>query len=178
MKLATAAVLLLLTPVLASAQENPLSAHAKVMHNGMKLIVGQSAERMPTEHYSFRPTDAVRTYAQILGHIADAQYLFCAPALGEKDPALQIEKTKSTKPEVIAALRDAFAYCDRAYNSVTDAGGVQPVSFRGKPIPTLSVLGTNHIHTALHYGNLVTYMRMKNVVPPSSDPALVPQPKK
>jgi hypothetical protein len=88
---------------------------------------------------------------------------------GEKNPAPKIEQTKTAKADLIAALKDAFAYCDKAYDSLTDASAIQMVKSMGGDTPKLGVLTTNNLHTIEHYGNLVTYMRMKNIVPPTSD---------
>ena len=162
-------------PADAAPRANPLSAHSRMMYGGIKQILLRSAEKMPEESYGFKPTDAVRSYGQILGHVADAQYLFCSAALGEKSPALQIEKTRTTKADLIAALKDAFAYCDRAYDGMTDASAVQTVKFWGGDTPRMGVLNVNTVHSVEHYGNLVTYMRMKNIVPPSSEPGAMPQ---
>src|SRR5512146_3343948 len=69
-----------------TTQSNVLSADNKTIYAGVKSILLRSAEKMPEETYSFKPTDAVRSYGQILGHVADAQYLFCSSVLGEKNP--------------------------------------------------------------------------------------------
>ena len=94
------------------ASENPFSTINKRGYERTKGILLRSAEKMPEENYSFRPVDAVRTYGQIIGHLADAQYLFCSTASGEKNPDLNIEKTKTSKADLVAALKDGFAYCD------------------------------------------------------------------
>ena len=156
-------------------QENPLSTYNKVVYAGVKGILLRSAEKMPEESYSFRPTDAVRSYGQIVGHVADAEYIFCSLVLGEKNPSPKIEQTKTSKADLIAALKDAFAYCDKAYDGMTDASATQMVTFFGGDTPRLSVLGANNMHTMEHYGNLVTYMRMKNIVPPTSEPGFMPK---
>src|SRR5262249_42702215 len=104
----------------AVAPDNPLSTWNKVAYTRIKDILARSAEKMPEESYSFKPADTVRTYGQIVGHLADAQYAFCALALGEKSPGLNIEKTKTTKADLIAALNAAFTYCDNAYSTMTD----------------------------------------------------------
>ena len=158
--------------------QNPLSTYNKTIYGGVKDILLRSAEKMPEEDYSFKPTDAVRSYGQILGHVADAQYLICSIALGEKNPALKIEQTKTTKADLIAALKDAFAYCDKAYDGMTDASATQTVKLFGEDTPKLSVLTVNNMHTVEHYGNLVTYMRLKNIVPPTSEPGFMTQTKK
>jgi uncharacterized damage-inducible protein DinB len=158
------------------AQENPLSAFNKRSYGQVKVWLLGSAEKMPEANYSFKPTDAVRSFGQIIGHVADAQYVFCSPVLGEKNPAPGIEKSKTTKADLIAALKEAFAYCDKAYDGMTDAAAPQTVKFFGGETPRLSILNVNISHNAEHYGNLVTYLRLKNIVPPSSEPP--PQPKK
>src|SRR5262245_31950417 len=172
-------LLCLLVPIApAFAQENPLSFHSKYMYQGVKTLLLKSAERMPEENYGFKPTEAVRAFGQIVGHVADAQYLFCSVALGEKNPAPKIEQTRTTKAELIAALKDAFAYCDKAYDAMTDAGGTQTVKLFKQDMPKFGVLAVNNLHSTEHYGNLVVYLRLKNLVPPSSDPRFAIEPPK
>ena len=149
---------------------NVLSAYNRMMFRGVKAILLRSAEKMPEENYSFKPTESVRTFGQIVGHVADSQYAFCSPVLGEKRASAEIEKTKTSKADLIAALKDAFAYCDKAYEGMTDSSAVEIVKHMGRDAPKLGTLTTNSVHTIEHYGNLVTYMRMKNIVPPTSEP--------
>jgi uncharacterized damage-inducible protein DinB len=156
------------------AQENPLSAWNQFAYLVMKNVLLRSAEKMPEENYNFKPTDAVRSFGQIIGHLADDQYWFCSVVLGEENPAPKIEQTKTSKADLIAALKDAFAYCDRAYDRMTDASGAQTVTFFGRDTPKLGVLTANNMHNAAHSGNLVTYMRLKNIVPPGSEPGFDP----
>ena len=164
---------ILMTATAAMAQDstskNPLSDFNKRAYGQIKDWVMRSAEKVPEEHYTFKPTEAVRSYGQIIGHVADVQYMFCSTVRGEKNPGLKIEQTRKTKAELITALKEAFAYCDQAYETMTDANGVQMVKLGPADIPKLSVLSVNIAHGALHYGNLVTYMRLKNIVPPSSE---------
>lgn len=178
-KLVPALLILLLAPTaVAKAQENPLSTWTKGAYGMISTILLHSAEKVPEENYSFKPTEAVRSFGQIVGHVADAQYMFCSIVLGEKNPALKIEETKTSKADLIAALKAASAYCDKAYGSVTDVSGTQMVKLFGKDTPKLSVLTVNQMHAMEHYGNLVTYMRLKNIVPPTSEPGFMPQTKK
>jgi uncharacterized damage-inducible protein DinB len=161
-----------------TSQANPFSTFNKFAYARVKTILVSSAEKMPEENYSFKPTDAVRSYGQIVGHVADAQYMFCSAALGEKNPGLKIEQTKTTKADLVAALKEAVAYCDKAYDSMTDAAGSQMVKFFDMDLPKIGVLNINNMHDMEHYGNLVTYMRMKNIVPPTSEqPPAAPQKK-
>ena len=152
-----------------SSSPNPLSDFNKRAYGQVKDWIIRSAEKMPDEHYSFKPTEAVRSYGQIIGHVADVQYMFCSTVRSEKNPGLKIEQTRKTKAELIAALKEAFAYCDQAYETMRDATGNQMVKLARNDIPKLGVLSVNIAHSALHYGNLVTYMRLKNIVPPSSE---------
>ena len=158
----------------ALADENPLTTNSRFLYGGMKAILLRSAEKMPEENYTFKPTDAVRSFGQVVGHVADAQYRFCSVVLGEKNPAPGVEKTKTSKADLTAALKDAFTYCDKAYESVTDATGGQAVNLFGRDMPKLGVLNVNLLHCSEHYGNLITYMRLKNVVPPTSEPGFQP----
>jgi uncharacterized damage-inducible protein DinB len=163
----------------AVSPENPLTSWNKIAYTRVKGIVVRSADKMPEENYSFKPVDTVRSYGQIVGHLADAQYLFCSLALGEKAPGLDIEHTKTSKADLVAALNTAFAYCDKAYDSMTDASAAQTIKLFGNDAPRMSALIVNNMHNMEHYGNLVTYMRMKGIVPPSSEqPPAAPQPAK
>lgn len=174
-------VLLCLLAVPAFSQEkpsdNPFSAINKRTYERTKGILLRSAEKMPEENYSFKPADTVRSYGQIIGHLADAQYLFCSTASGEKNPGLNIEKTKTSKADLVAALKDGFAYCDKVYDSMTDAAATQTVKFFGNDMPKYTVLNINIGHNMEHYGNLVTYMRIKGIVPPTSEQQGAPAPK-
>ena len=170
----------LLAPFAVMSQDNPLTTYGKTVYTGVKGVLLRTAEKVPEENYSFKPTESVRSFGQVIGHVADSQYLFCSVAIGEKNPALNIEKTKTSKADLIAALKGAFAYCDKAYEGLTDASGAQMVKLFGSDTPKLGVLTVNSMHTVEHYGNLVTYMRLKNIIPPTSEPDFqpVPSPKK
>jgi len=182
-------ILLCLVPLPVFSQEqssgNPFSTINKHLYERTKGILLRSAEKMPEENYNFKPADTVRTFGQIVGHLADAQYLFCSTASGDKNPGLNIEKTKTSKADLIAALKEGFAYCDKVYDSMTDAAATQTVKFFGNDLPKYAVLSVSNGHNMEHYGNLVTYMRVKGIVPPTSEqqaatPAQKPdmQPKK
>lgn len=169
---------LLVTAVTAPAQDNPLSAFNKRSYGQVKNWVLRSAEKMPEENYGYKPAETVRSFGQMVGHVADAQYLFCSAVLGETNPGPKIEQSKTSKTDLVAALKEAFVYCDKAYDGMTDAAAGQTVKLFGNEMPKLSALNVNISHTAEHYGNLVTYMRIKGVVPPSSEPRPATPPRK
>jgi uncharacterized damage-inducible protein DinB len=157
-------------PMFTVPKENPVPAFEKFMYMAVSGFILKSAEKMPEENFSFKPTPDVRSYGEILGHIADASYMFCSTAAGEKSPSTgKIEGTKTSKADLTAALKDAFTYCGKVYGGMTDATGGQPVKMMGMDAPKEGVLVVNISHTMEHYGNLVTYMRLKNVVPPTSE---------
>ena len=145
------------------------SGYPKMVQKQVTSWIEHSAQKMPEEEYAFKPDPAVRSFAQILGHIADADYLFCSIASGEKNPSPEIEKTKTTKAELTSAVHDAFAYCNRAYDALTDASANETVKAFGQERNKLGVLWFNASHNLEHYGNLVVYMRTKGIVPPSSE---------
>ena len=153
------------TPDLKSA-----SGYPKMVQKQVSAWIEGAAEKMPEEQYAFKPDPAVRSYGQILGHIADSYYLFCSTVLGENSPSPGIEKTKTTKTELRAALHDAFVYCNRAYDGLTDASANETVKAFGQERNKLGVLWFNASHNLEHYGNLVVYLRAKGIVPPSSEP--------
>jgi uncharacterized damage-inducible protein DinB len=176
--LRTLVIGILASAALSMAQDNPFSTWNKVAYGRVSQILLASAEKMPDANYSYKPTDAVRSYGQIVGHVADAQYMFCSIALGEKAPDPKVEQIKTSKADLIAALKSAFAYCEKAYDGMTDASGAQMVKLFGNDTPRLDVLTVNNMHDMEHYGNLVTYMRLKNIIPPTSEQPPQAQPKK
>jgi uncharacterized damage-inducible protein DinB len=167
-----ATALVVAAPAGSSAQNaNPLTANAKIQFGALTGFVIRSAEKVPDELYSFRATPEVRTMAQLYGHIADALFSMCSTAGGAKPPRTGIEKAVSAKPELVAALKEGVTYCNSVFNEMNDQKGAEAVPFFFGPTPRLSVLYFAVTHTYEHYGNLVTYMRLKNIVPPSSEPA-------
>jgi uncharacterized damage-inducible protein DinB len=163
------AAALALVPSSALAQGNPLTQSTKAQFGMIKNVVAKTAEKVPENLYEFRPTPEVRTIAQLLGHIADAQFMMCSAAAGEKAPQSGIEKSMTTKAQLTKAIADANAYCDKVFDGMSDAKGAETVQFFTGPTARLGVLSFNVAHSYEHYGNLVTYMRLKGIVPPSSE---------
>lgn len=166
----TIAVVMLAAAAAAPQANAATSASASIRqdYRTVRDYVLRSADEMPAGKYSFRPTPDVRTFAQQVAHIADDQYNLCAPARGETRQAAYraIETSTSTKPALIEALTKAFAYCDTAYDQLTDASGAEPTSNKSRT--RFGMLNWNLWHTWEHYGNIVVYLRLNGLVPPSS----------
>jgi uncharacterized damage-inducible protein DinB len=153
----------------AAPSANPITASEKGLYSFVSNAVIGAAQKMPEENYSFKPTPEVRSFGQLVGHVADANYMFCSQASGEANPMKDIEKTKTSKADLVAALKDAVAYCNKAFDSMTDAKGSQMVKFMNFDIAKITLLSLNTAHTDEHYGNMVTYLRLKGIVPPTSE---------
>jgi uncharacterized damage-inducible protein DinB len=153
---------------------NPVTSAITEAWNGAKRNVHESATLMPEDGYAFKPVATVRTFGAMLAHVAGANYVFCSPALGEKSPYAEdhFEKTATTKAQIVAALDQSLAYCDKAFAAATDARLAEMVAqpFGEGKAPRAAALIGNTGHLNDHYGNLVTYFRIKGMVPPSSMP--------
>jgi uncharacterized damage-inducible protein DinB len=158
---------------------DPLSSSLRNFYKGTRNDIARAAEKMPEEFYGLRPGPQmeVRTYGQIIGHLANFNYMWCAQAKGEKNPnqGNDFEKLKS-KADFVKAINGALSYCDGVYATLTDASGMQMIEVtqeNGKQqrVLRISQLMLNVFHNNEHYGNIVTYLRIKSIVPPSSEPA-------
>jgi uncharacterized damage-inducible protein DinB len=157
------------SPAQSAAPANPITASEKGLYSFVSNAVVGAAQKMPEENYSFKPTPEVRSFGQLVGHVADASYTFCSLAIGEANPTKDIEKTKTSKADLVAALKDGVAYCNKAFAGMTDAKGSQTVKFMSFDLAKLTMFSLNTAHTDEHYGNMVTYLRLKGIVPPTSE---------
>src|SRR6202051_2998423 len=122
---------------------NPITASEKGLYSFVSNAVVGAAQKMPEENYSFKPTPQVRSFGQLVGHVADASYMFCSQAIGEANTAKDIEKTKTSKADLVAALKDGVAYCNKAFDSMTDAKGSEMVKLYNFHIAKLTVFTIN-----------------------------------
>jgi len=157
---------------------NPLSTWLRGAYTRNRDTIVRTAEKMPEENYGLRPgtQEEVRTFGQQVGHVANYNFLWCSQAKGEKNPNAgnNLEKL-TTKAEFMKALNDAFSYCDGVYNSLTDTNGTEMVDItqeNGRQTRNLrmALLILNYGHSNEIYGSMVTYLRIKNIVPPASEP--------
>ena len=163
---------------------NPLSTWLRGAYTNNRNTILRTAERMPEENYGMRPGEQqeVRTFGQQVGHVANYNFLWCSQAKGEKNPnaGTNLEKL-TTKAEFIKAVTDAFTYCEGVYSALTDASGTEMIDITqesGRQTRNLrmALLILNYGHNNEIYGSMVSYLRMKNIVPPASEPR--PQQKK
>ncbi|MFZ0522820.1 MAG: DinB family protein [Candidatus Acidiferrales bacterium] len=152
-----------------------LADGVKAMHAAIRRNLAEAAENMPADEYAFRPAPQVRTFGQIIGHLVNANFFFCAEVAGEKSPATADYQQITDKAALVKALNDSLAYCDRVYAATTDANFLQPMHI-ANVIGTGStntvrgaVLMYNIAHNNEHYGNIVVYMRLKGHAPPSAN---------
>jgi len=150
----------------------PVTDAMRASWDGAKKNIRDSADVVPEALFGFSPVPGtVRTFGEIVGHVAGANYVFCSAAKGEKSPHPEDAFEKlATKAALVKAWDDSIAYCDGVFKSVTDRSAAEPIEMpfgMGKAVRTSALLA-NIGHVNEHYGNLVTYMRLKGIVPPSS----------
>jgi len=144
-----------------------MSAEITQAYTAVKNNILKTAEKMPDENYSFKPTPEIRPFSEVLDHVADSQMRTCAAIVGEQKKPSAAGKT--TKAEVTAALNDAFAECDKAYGSLSDASAAETITTPRGQRSKLGALAGNIAHDSEQYGILAMYLRLKGIVPPSSD---------
>jgi hypothetical protein len=157
---------------------NPLSTWLRGAYMGNRNNIVRTADKMPEENYGLRPgpQQEVRTFGQQVGHVANFNFFWCSQAKGEKNPNAGNDLQKlTTKAEFMKALNDAFAYCDGVYAALTDASGAETIDItqeNGRQTRNLrmGLLILNYGHNNEIYGSMVSYLRMKSIVPPASEP--------
>jgi uncharacterized damage-inducible protein DinB len=145
------------------AAPNPLTTTISIFRSNMQDKIMNSADEMPESKYSYRPTKEVRSFAEILTHVADISYILCSNVKGEATPGMAA--AKGSKAEIKAYLKGAFDYCDGVYSGFTDAHLNDPADFFGAKTNKMFILTQVGNHDALHYGNLVPYLRINDLVP-------------
>jgi uncharacterized damage-inducible protein DinB len=149
--------------------QNPLSTDTKNFYTGIKGTLTKAADAMADADYAFKASPMERTYGAMVGHIADVQFGLCGNAKGEEKKS-DAEKTKTSKADLVAVLKESFDYCDGVYNALTDADATSMVTLFGPRKATkLAVLNFNIAHDNEMYGQMVVYLRLKGLVPPSSE---------
>lgn len=173
--LTTAFVALFASPLFTRAQASnqsqgqaPSTVDAiRQNYNAVKNNLLKAADKMPEDGYSFKPTPEERSFGGWIAHVADAQTAGCSRATGS--PKAPSAGSKTAKADLVSALKDSFETCDAAYLALTDSNANDTVqSYRG-PTTRLAALVGNVIHDNECYGSMAVYLRLKGVVPPSSE---------
>ncbi len=159
-----ALVFLVALPTVASAQA---VAALNPLYQRIKSNIIKAAEQMPDSSYSFKPTPEVRSFGQLVGHMANANYGMCSTAMGASSPATQDYEKTTDRAALVQAVKDAFAYCDPVFK-MQDVSFTGMAEFLGMKMTRLGWLMLDVAHDNEHYGNMVTYFRLKGMVPPSS----------
>jgi uncharacterized damage-inducible protein DinB len=149
-----------------------IAAVTKGMHANIRRNLAEAAEAMPAADYAFKPTPEVRSFGQLIGHVANANFFFCSQASGEKSPAAGDYEKTADKAALVKALNDSLAFCDAAYAGTTDSNFNQTIKTPAPGGPRDATRGGvlifNTAHNNEHYGNIIVYMRLKGRVPPST----------
>jgi hypothetical protein len=165
----TFASALLVSPLYAQQHETPsVESAIQQQYNSIQRSLLAAANDMPESDYSFKPVPAERDFGGWVAHLADAQTSICSGINGA--PQNIHAAAMTSKADLVNALKMSFATCDAAYNGLTAANANDPVPlFRGKQ-PRLAALAANIAHDNEGYGSMAVYMRLKGLVPPSSQP--------
>jgi hypothetical protein len=161
------AIALALTAALHAQPADPLSAELKTAYTRIKTNFIKAAEKMPEDQYDFKPTPDMQSFKERVAHIALSTMGPCSGLKGTPktiDPA-----TLKTKADVVAALKDTFATCDAVIDNLTDRDAVTMTTGRGGSRSKLALGYGLVAHTNELYGYICVYMRLKGIVPPSSE---------
>ena len=163
------------------AQQGPVSLSMSLQRSyaAIKNNLTLAAEKLPEADYGFKPSTMpeVRTYGQLFGHVANAQFNACAAARGVPNPnqGRNLETLLKTKAEIVKALADSFAFCDPAFAALTEANGAEMMTQGRGQMARSGILAGLVAHSNEMYGTAGVYMRAKNVVPPSTEGGQQPQ---
>src|SRR5262245_11328654 len=153
------------------ALSGSMASVVKAMHATIRQNLADAAQNMPAEEDSFKATPQVRSFAEIVGHVVNANFFFCSQAKGEPPPSKENFEKVADKAALVKGINDSLKYCDDVYNETTDANFNTLITMAGpakKQASRGSVLVFNTTHNNEHYGNLIVYMRLKGHVPPST----------
>jgi len=149
--------------------QNTMTAEVTAAYKGVIANILKAAEKMPDADYAFKPAPAFRNFGQLIAHVANAQMALCGAAKGEMKRGDAAKKT--SKAELVAALKASSEFCDNAYSGMTDAQGAIIVDSKTElgSKSKIGLLNYNVAHDNEMYGNLVAFLRIKGIVPPSSE---------
>ena len=172
LSLALAGILCLPTLAFAQAPAQPAgpAAEALAAYNRGKPNILKSADKMPADAYTYKPTPEIRTFARVINHVTEAQFHVCDALNGTPSDPKAVPADTADKATIVAALKASFDACDKAYASVTDANLTDTFAVFG-PVKRsrIGLAWGNVAHNAEQYATLALYLRLKGLVPPSSE---------
>ena len=156
-------------PAAQSAAAHSLTAEGKQLYTAIQDNLVKAADKMPEADYAFKPSPEIRSFGQLIAHIADSQMRYCGMVQGKQKSVDAASKT--AKADLVTALKSSFEFCDAAWDATTDANAGETVGAGRMQLARLTMLMRNTIHDNEEYGYLAVYLRLKGIVPPSSDRA-------
>ena len=159
------------TPAAQGGQKIPLAEGLRRSYNTMKMNLTETAQKFDEAAYMYTPSKDIRGFGAQLAHVANSQFNACAAARGEKNPhqGTNLEKTKTTRADIIQALADSFAFCDPVFANLTDQSATELVRQGQNEVARGAVLTNLIAHGNEEYGILTVYLRTKGMVPPSTE---------
>lgn len=154
-----------------AGQKVQLSEGLRRSYNTIKMNLTEAAQKFDEATYGYTPSPDIRGFGAQLAHVANSQFNSCAAARGEANPhqGSNLEKTKTTRADIIQALADSFAFCDPAFTNLTDQSATELVRQGQNEVARGSVLANLIAHGNEEYGILTVYLRTKGMVPPSTE---------
>lgn len=147
--------------------QNPLSTEAQQAWSRTQGNIVAAAERMPEESYSFKPAPESQSFGELVAHTANSAMGACSGVNGASKQAGA--DAKGSKAAMVAALKAAMAECEKAYGALTDANATDMIEGRRGKRSRLGTLYGNTIHIEHEYAQMAVHLRLKGLVPPSSD---------
>jgi uncharacterized damage-inducible protein DinB len=163
--------MLLVSAVPALAQKAVADALARSAAGTFRNLV-ESAEKMPEADYSFQATKETRTFAAFVGHTINSAFNNCSRAKGEPNPNKEDLEKVTSKAQLVAAAKAVQAYCDAVYAAQTDASLAEMVQAGQNQVPRAQLLIGVVSHNMNEYGQKVILMRLKGLVPPTTERAM------
>lgn len=147
---------------------SPFASEVQGNYARIKVNIIKAAEKMPPEDYSYKPTPDIRVFARVVNHVTEAQFHICGASNSTADTP-KVPADTADKATVVDALKASFAECDKAYAGLTDANMTELLSLGPNKRSRLSMLWGNVAHDNEQYATLSLYLRLKGIVPPSSE---------
>jgi hypothetical protein len=145
------------------------ASEVQLTYTRLKPNIIKAAEKMPEADFQFKPTPEIRSFARVVNHITEAQFHTCTTLNGSRFDPKAVPPETADKTTIVAALKASFEECDKAYAALTDANMAEPLTMGPMKRSRLGLAWGNVSHDNEQYAELSTYLRLKNIVPPTSE---------